>query len=465
MDLNSCKYVYLIGIGGIGMSALARYFNSKGLCVYGYDKNKSEISVDLEGEGMKIHYILSKQQIPKVIQNALPEEILVVYTPAISKENLEYRFFYEKGCVLYKRAEILGMISENKFTIAIAGTHGKTTTSTILAHILNHAGIKSTAFLGGISKNYNSNLLLSENDNLLIVEADEYDRSFLYLKPDIAIITSLDSDHMDIYQTKENMKDAYIQFCSGIKEKGILLVEESINIDFNFLENISKFTYSSNNEADFYANNIYISEEKMKFNLVFRENKLSDVCVKSKDISFILPGIHNVSNVVAASAISFCLGLELDNIVKGIESFKGVNRRFDILINTNKLVFIDDYAHHPEEVKATIKATKNFFPNRDITVVFQPHLYSRTKNHADDFALSLSLANQLILMEVYPARETPIPGVSSEMLLSLCSNINKEICSYKDLPGLLKQKEIDVLLTLGAGDISNLVAPIKQILN
>lgn len=466
MNLDLYKHIYLIGVGGIGMSALARYFNSKGKMVYGYDKVKSELCIELETEGINIHYSDDVYEIPEPIKNAGFNDILVIYTPAISSENKELSFFTNKGFKVYKRAEVLGMISKQSFTIAVAGTHGKTTTSTILAHILKQGGKESTAFLGGISRNYNTNLLLADKGNILIVEADEYDRSFLQLHADIAIITSVDADHLDVYENKEDLEKAFVQFATQIKQKGLLLVEESVSIDFPVPEDGAKLTYSATKNADYYAENIKVKDGKMNFDL-----KALDIMPgmsyeqKQEGLEFILPGIHNVSNSIAASAVSCYLGLGCKDIAKGLATFKGINRRFDVHLSTSKVAYVDDYAHHPEEVSATIGAAKQLFPQRDLTVVFQPHLFSRTQDFANEFASSLVGANDLILLDIYPAREKPITGVDSQMLLALCTNPIKEVCSKEELLAVLKNKELDVLLTLGAGDIGTLVEPIKHLLN
>jgi UDP-N-acetylmuramate--alanine ligase len=466
MNLDLYKHIYLIGIGGIGMSALARYFNAKGKNVCGYDKAQSTLCKQLENEGIKIHYNDEVENIPQIIRNATYNEILVIYTPAIAKQNAELNFFSDKGFKLHKRAEVLGMISKQSYTIAVAGTHGKTTTSAILAHILQNAGKQTTAFLGGISKNYNTNLLLAEKGDILIVEADEYDRSFLQLQPDIVIITSVDVDHLDIYKNKEDLHVAFKQFVSQIKQKGVLLAEESIAIDFAVPEAGAKLSYSASTKADYYAENIKVKEGKMVFDMIALDvTPGMNSEKKQEDLELILPGIHNVSNAVAAAAAACYLGLSFEDITQGLSTFKGIKRRFDVHINSKNLVYVDDYAHHPKEVSSTINATKQLFPDREITVIFQPHLFSRTKDFAQDFAESLSLANQLILLDIYPARELPIEEVNAKMLLDLCTNPKKETCSKEELLKVLEQEELDVLLTLGAGDIDTLVEPIKHLLN
>ncbi len=458
MNLELYKYVYFIGIGGIGMSALARYFNAKGKYVVGYDQINSDLSIALESEGIMISYLDKVSSIPNVIQNAKFNDILVIYTPAITEKNQIFSFFQDKKYKVFKRAEILGLISKQLFTIAVAGTHGKTTTSAMLAHILKKSGKETTAFLGGISRNYNTNLLMAERGDILIVEADEYDRSFLQIFPDIAIITSVSADHLDIYEDEEDLNLAFIQFASQVKEKGLLLFEESIDIDFPVPDEGVRFCYSAKNRADYFSENIRVQNGKMIFDMVALEKKQSNIMLD-------MPGTHNISNAVAATAVAFYLGLSFDAVASGLKTFKGVNRRFDKHIDTDKMVYIDDYAHHPEEVSATIVATKQLYPQRELIVVFQPHLFSRTKDFANEFAVSLEEADDLVLLDIYPAREKPIVGVSSQMILDLCSNSNKEVCSKDQLLSVLEKKNIDILLTLGAGDISTLVQPIKHMLN
>ena len=466
MNLDLYKKIYLIGVGGIGMSALARYFNAKGKSVFGYDKVKSDLCITLQKEGIQIDYEDSALDIPQEIIRSKVSETLVIYTPAIPEENQIFKFFINKEFNIFKRAEVLGMISKKVFTIAIAGTHGKTTTSTMLAHILYQSGYEVTAFLGGISRNYNTNLLLADKANMLIVEADEFDRSFLQIHADIAVITSVGIDHFDVYKDKRDLDLAFIQFVSQIKDKGLLLVEESIDIDFPKYSSIKKINYSVVKKADYFAENIRVKDARMVFDIMISDKieRFSTQKIR-KNIELHMPGVHNVSNAVAATVVAFNLGLTFNDIVNGIVTFKGVNRRFDKLIDTKELVYIDDYAHHPEEVSATICTTKKLYPLREILVVFQPHLYSRTKKLAKDFALSLQGADDLVLLDIYPAREKPISGINSQMLLDLCDNQKKELCSKDELLFVLERKSIDVLLTLGAGDIGSLVQPIKHMLN
>ena len=464
MNLNLYQNIYLIGVGGIGMSALARYFNLQGKNVFGYDKVRSDLCIQLEGEGINIHYKDEPSDIPDKIKQQ-HNKVLIIYTSAISNENKIFLFFQNQGCKIFKRAKILGIISKQMFTIAIAGTHGKTTTSTMLAHILKESGKEITAFLGGISRNYNTNLLFSEKENILIVEADEYDKSFLEIYADVAIITSIDADHLDFYQNKSSLDLAFKQFVSQIKPKGLLLVEESIKLDFAFADEQRLFTYSANDCADYYAQNIRSENGDMLFDMIILDEISGSTKQYQKGIQLSMPGIHNISNAIAASAVAHCLGIAYNEIVKGLNSFVGINRRFDKHIDTSALVYIDDYAHHPAEIGATINATKQLYPFRELIVVFQPHLFSRTRDFANDFALSLQAADDLVLLDIYPAREKPINGITSKTILDLCNNTKKELCSKNELLSILENKNIDVLLTLGAGDISSLVQPIKHMLN
>ncbi|MEC9209493.1 MAG: UDP-N-acetylmuramate--L-alanine ligase [Bacteroidota bacterium] len=465
MNIDSYKHIYLIGVGGIGMSALARYFNAKGKNVSGYDKERSDLCIELEEEGINIHYTDESSAIPESLRNSADNNILIIYTPAIPQENQIFSFFRNQGFEILKRSEVLGMISKQSFTIAIAGTHGKTTTSTMLAHILEQAGKETTAFLGGISRNYKTNLLLAEKGNILIVEADEYDRSFLQIHADVAIITSVEADHLDIYKNKSDLDLAFKQFASQVKEEGLLLVEESIALDFPVPNRGVRLIYSANTKADYFVENIRVINGKMIFDMILDRSIHKAEKEVQKDIELQMPGVHNISNAVAASAVAFYLGLTCDDIVEGLATFKGIIRRFDKHIDTEELVYIDDYAHHPEEVSATIDTTKQLYPSRDLLVVFQPHLFSRTKDFINEFAASLQRADDLVLLNIYPAREKPIAGINSQALLDLCNNTKKELCSKDELLSVLGKKNLDVLLTLGAGDIGTLVRPIKHMLN
>lgn len=466
MNLNSYKYIFFLGIGGIGMSALARYFNAKGKQVFGYDKQKSELCCQLEIEGIQIIYNEKEKDLPKLIFNAKQNEILLIYTPAISSDNILLNFFRLKKIRIFKRAEVLGLISKYLYTIAIAGTHGKTTTSTMLAHILHHNRKDVVAFLGGISSNYNTNFLMSEKSDLMIVEADEFDRSFLHLHPDIAIITSISADHLDVYDDIDDLFLAFHQFASQVKNKGFLLIENSIDYTFPIPSDGIQLKYSAENKkSNIYVD--YVEQRKHQFYFKVKSNKNINHTFKETTnlIGINMPGIHNISNALSASVVASYLGLSEFEINNAFSTFKGINRRFQKHIDNEKVVYIDDYAHHPNEVKATIRAVRDIYPLRKLTVVFQPHLYSRTRDFAKDFAESLSYVDELILLDIYAAREKPIAGITSKTLLRLCNNNNKTLCSKQNLLSFLKQSNLDVLLTLGAGDIGSLAKPIKSILN
>ena len=465
MNLDLYKHIYLLGIGGIGMSALARYFNAQGIQVSGYDKSKTTLTEKLEKEGIAIHYKDDISQISDEVKEAKFAEILVIYTPAIDENNTEFHFFKEKGIIPLKRSEVLGIITRQSFTIAIAGTHGKTTTAALLTHILKNSEIDCTAFLGGVSKDFNSNLILAEKGNIVIVEADEYDRSFLSLYPDVAVITSIDEDHLDIYENKKSLEIAFQKFASQVKQKGFLLVQAGVQTEFEKPEEGALVSYSATEKADYYASNIGISNNKTKFDIGVLDI-LPGMAYKKKITNLLIdmPGKHNIENVLAASAVACFLGATCDNVEKAIGSFKGIKRRFEIHLHNDKMTFIDDYAHHPKEVKVTIQAVKELYEGKKVMVIFQPHLFSRTQDFADEFAESLSLSDELILLEIYPAREKPIDGVTSQMLAEKCT-IKNEVCSKEQLLSVLEKKDFEVLLTMGAGDISTLVQPIKEFYN
>ncbi|MEC8274113.1 MAG: UDP-N-acetylmuramate--L-alanine ligase [Bacteroidota bacterium] len=460
MNINLVEHIYFVGIGGIGMSALARYFNAKGKKVSGYDNTPSPITDALTAEGISLHF--DENHIPKDIKDAYFQSVLIVYTPAVSQDSPQLSFFESKKWTVLKRAELLGVITEDAYTIAVAGTHGKTTTSCILAHILKYSDIHCTAFLGGISSNYNTNLILSESGNIVVVEADEYDRSFLKLYPDISIITSLDADHLDIYNDVENMKNTFKIFASNTKQNGMLLVNKSIDVDFEAPFDVSLMTYSSTVRADNKAFNLRIEEGSQYFDANFKEIMPGQVYeYELKDIQLQLPGKHNVENAIAAIVVASFLGAKSEKIKAAIKDFKGVKRRYDLHAK-GKYVYVDDYAHHPEEIKATLEATKELFPEKKITVVFQPHLYSRTRDFAVEFGDSLSLADEVLLLDIYPAREMPIEGVNSEMLLNKVVDCEKSLLKKSDLVEELTNPKREILLTLGAGDIDQFVEPLKH---
>ena len=452
MNLNQYKNIYFIGIGGIGMSALARYFNNKEVNIFGYDQTSSDLCLQLEQEGMRIHYT---EEINDLFSK---EDTLIVYTPAIPESNLELTHFRKDNYTILKRSELLGKITENHFTIAVAGTHGKTTTSTMISHILHNSDIDTTAFLGGISSNYNSNVILGSENSIVVVEADEFDKSFLTLNPDIAIITSVDADHLDIYGTKENLLSTFTRFTDNIKRGGTLFLEENIDSTLVCREDIKLIKYSTKSTTNCTANNLQIKNNSISFDVKLMEKNITGFCLN-------MGGEYNVSNALAAISVSNLLDLDKDKIKEGVSSFKGIRRRFETQISNKNIVFIDDYAHHPKEISESITAVKKMYPNREVTVVFQPHLYSRTSYFIDEFASSLSLADNLLLLEIYAAREQKINGVSSSVLLEKCKNNQKELTDLISVVDVVKKKKIDVLLTLGAGDISTIVEPLKNILS
>lgn len=450
MNLNNIHNYYFLGIGGIGMSALARYFHSQGKFVCGYDKTNTNLTKELIQEGIEIHFEDNIELISEHVKTK-KENSVVIYTPAIPNNNKELIFFKENNFELHKRAAVLGFITKQYKTYAVAGTHGKTTTSSLLAHIFQTAGEQPTAFLGGITKNYNTNLLLNKNSETIIVEADEYDRSFLTLHPEIAVITSVDADHLDVYGNKKYVEESYELFAQQVRNRIILKDTVASKIKTN----ITTLTYSlQNTESDYYATNIEIINGNYHFDLK-TPNKIF------KNLSLGLAGLHNVENAVAASAIATEKGVEEKHIADALKTFSGVKRRFDYQIKNDRIIYIDDYAHHPEELKATISSARKMFPNKKITGIFQPHLYSRTRDFSDEFAKSLDLLDECILLDIYPARELPIEGVSSEMLLHKMNIKNKSLIDKKRVVEELKNKELEILITMGAGDIDTLVEPIK----
>ncbi len=453
MNSTNSNIIYFLGVGGIGMSALARYYIAQGYRVYGYDKTKTELTIELEQEGIKIHYEEDVELLEKLFSE--DARYIICYTPAIPKDNKEFVYFQENGFKLYKRSEVLGLITQNYFTIAIAGTHGKTTTSSMVAHILNSCGVNCIAFLGGISLNFNSNLLLNDKAKTVVVEADEYDRSFLTLSPDIALITSLDSDHVDIYGQHSEMQNAYKAFAEKIKPNGKLITKKQYLDVFSEVEDIDFATYSLDEEANTYATRLSI----------FDGAYYTDIESESKNTYHIkigLPGIHNVENALGAFAIAQTLGIDEEDIKNALATYKGVKRRFEYHIKSKNLVYIDDYAHHPSELKVCIQSVRELYPNKKITGVFQPHLYSRTRDFVGEFAESLSLLDELILLDIYPARELPIEGITSQVIADKVTISEKAVVKKENLIVYLQNRELDVLLTLGAGDIDTLINPIKE---
>lgn len=448
-DITTIKKVYFIGIGGIGMSALARYFKAQGKEVSGYDRTETPLTKQLVEEGIPVHYNEDVDQAPK-------DAGLVVYTPAIPAQHAELVFYQQNNYPLYKRSDVLGLITNSSFNICVAGTHGKTTISTMIAHILRHSGYGCNAFLGGISVNYDTNFW-SDKNNVCVVEADEYDRSFLKLSPDIAIITSMDADHLDIYGTEEAMEDAFIEFSGKLKPGGLLLSKFGLKRGSE-LKAPDHQTYSVQNEsADIYGSNIRLQQGSYEFDVMMKDFMLDDVKLN-------MGGMHNVENSIAAIAVARKLNIEPKKIKDAVADFKGVKRRFEYIIKTKELVFVDDYAHHPEELKALITGAKALFSNMHCTVVFQPHLYTRTRDLAQEFAKVLDLADEVILLPIYPARELPIDGVNSNMILDRMYNDNKNLMGKDELLNWIKTHEVQLIITAGAGDIDTIVQPLKKIL-
>jgi len=460
--LEGVKTVYFIGIGGIGMSAIARYFHAKGMSVAGYDKAKTVLTTALEAEGIAIHYSEDLNAVPK-------DADLVVYTPAVPKDHAELVYYQNNGYKVVKRSDVLQAISADSFNICVAGTHGKTTISTMIAHILRYTGYGCNAFLGGIAANYNTNFWSSEND-VCVIEADEYDRSFLKLSPNIAVITAMDADHLDIYGDEASMQDAFVAFGNKLKKEGILFSKFGLQ-RMKEVQADRKQTYSLQNDvADVFATAIRIKEGGYEFDVRLSNTVLSNVELR-------VGGMHNVENAIVAIAVANDLEIEAEKIKEAVAAFKGVNRRFEYVIAPVKQqeggyvqpVLIDDYAHHPEELRPLLKSVRSLFPQRVLTVVFQPHLFSRTKDFADGFGEVLSIADNVILLPVYPARELPMEGVTSELILNKISAESKQILTKEEMLNWMKEHELnkefgEVIVMAGAGDIDALVQPVKQIL-
>jgi len=448
MELKNIHSVYFIGIGGIGMSALARFYLSKGITVGGYDKVCTPLTESLVEEGATISYDDVLGNIADTFKNT--ETTLIVYTPAIPSSHVGYNYFKGNGFNIVKRSELLGLITDELFTVGVAGTHGKTTTSSIVTHVLSNSCLPVNAFLGGISSNLNSNFLINENAETVVVEADEYDRSFLTLSPNIAIVTSMDADHLDIYGEHSYLTESFERYVSKLPADGILIKRKGLTV-----QHVNTVEYAVNEEADYYATNINIENGEYHFDIVTPKETITDVVLG-------MPGLHNVENAIAAVAVGIELKVSVDLIVAALKSFKGVKRRFEYHIKNDDVVYIDDYAHHPVELKACINSVREMYPAKKITGVFQPHLFSRTRDFADDFAKSLDLLDEVLLLDIYPARELPIEGVSSSMLLSKITNDCKELLSKEELVESIVDRKLEVLLTLGAGDIDELIEPIKK---
>ncbi len=471
-NINDISSAYFIGIGGIGMSALARFFHRKGVKVSGYDKTATPLTDELEAEGMVIRFEEDVEAIPKDVD-------VVVYTPAIPKNHTELQYYQNSAIPVLKRSEVLALVTKDTFTIAVAGSHGKTTVTSMIAHILEQAGYGCTAFVGGIMVNYNSNYLSGRTD-VIVVEADEYDRSFLRLHPNVAVITAVDTDHLDIYGTEAGVQEAFRLFAEQLKENGLLVAKEGISIlpDLEVKGRITTYDLQSQT-ADFHNRQISILGGAYIFELHTPANRYAQLALN-------IGGLHNVENAIAAIAVAENLGIEGQAIAEALATFKGIKRRFeyiiqpkpkraaialseseeggveDIEVKRNRVVMIDDYAHHPEELRALLSSVRDLYPDKKITAIFQPHLYSRTKDLAEGFGKSLSLADEVILLDIYPAREKPMEGVTSKLILDKITIEKKSICSKSEILKQLEGREFEVLLTVGAGDISDLVKPIKE---
>ena len=448
------ELIYFVGIGGIGMSNLARYFMSQGKRVAGYDRVETPLTRALVAEGAHIHYEDNLQFIPDEFLDK--DSTLVVYTPAIPASHSELQYFRQNGFTLMKRAQVLGEITKTSDAVCIAGTHGKTTVSSMIAHLLRQSTVDCNAFLGGILKNYGTNLLLSHKSNITVAEADEYDRSFHWLRPWIAVITSADPDHLDIYGTPEAYRESFEHFTSLIRPDGYLILKKGAPVTPRVNSGVKIFTYSET-EGDYHAENIRIGGGEIVFDYVSPSGKITD-------ISLGVPVKVNIENAVAAIASAQLCGVAPDEIRAAMRTFGGAKRRFDFLLKTPNLVFIDDYAHHPNELTASIQSIRQLYPDKKVTGVFQPHLYTRTRDFVDEFAQSLSLLDDVVLLDIYPAREEPIEGITSQIVFDKITSKHKTLLKKAELTGFLKNKELEVLVTLGAGDIERLLPEIKEML-
>lgn len=455
MNVNTLKAVYFIGAGGIGMSALVRYFLSKGKKVAGYDRTPSELTQKLNEEGAAIHYEENTALIPDDFKQ--PETTLIIYTPAIPANHQELTYFRENGFEIQKRAQVLGMLTRTERGMCVAGTHGKTTTSTMAAHLLHQSHVTCNAFLGGISKNYGTNLLLSDKSDLVVIEADEFDRSFHWLTPYATVITATDSDHLDIYGTHEAYVESFRKYTSLIRPDGYLIIKKGIDLQPDVQPRVTVYTYS-NDEGDFHAENIRIANGEITFDFISPLGNIADIRLG-------VPVYVNIENGVAAMALAQIGGATAEEIRTAMATFQGVDRRFDFKIKNDRIVLLSDYAHHPAEIRQSVTSIRTLYPDKKITAIFQPHLYTRTRDFYKEFADSLSLLDEVILLDIYPAREQPIPGITSQLIYdNLRPGIEKCLCKKEDLLDLLKNKHLEVLITLGAGDIDNYIPQISELL-
>lgn len=454
--MNHFKYIYFLGIGGIGMSALARWFRVNGYEVAGYDKTPTVLTDALQAEGMAVHFTEDVGQIPAHFRQN-QAQTLVVYTPAVPKTHAEYIYLSENGFTIQKRSQVLGLLAGRMKTVAVAGTHGKTTTSSMVAHILRHAGVNCAAFLGGITQNYGTNFLLNEpaddlSEVVCVVEADEFDRSFLTLFPHLAIVTSTDADHLDIYGDKEAVLQSFGAFVSQIDANGVFFQKEGLSLTDKTKAEVRGYSLET---GHYYSHNLRIDAACFVFDLVHPAGIIAD-------IRMTMPGFHNVENAIAAGAVALALGLSEEAIRNGLNSYRGVKRRFEYILQTKDSIFIDDYAHHPAEVRAFLSSVKALYPDQELTVVFQPHLFSRTRDFADEFAESLSIADHVWVLDIYPARESPIDGVTSELIVRNVRSKTASLCTKDQLVGIVREKKPSLLVTIGAGDIDKLLPLLKE---
>ncbi|HET8860517.1 UDP-N-acetylmuramate--L-alanine ligase [Marivirga sp.] len=460
MKIKNLHSAYFIGIGGIGMSALARWFHHNGVQVYGYDKTSTKLTTQLEGEGISIHFEDEIDKMPDFVFEP-SKKVLIVYTPAIPKDHKGFNYLKEKGISIYKRSEVLGKLTEGMFTVAVAGTHGKTTTSSMIAHLLKSGKKDIAGFLGGITNNYDTNMVMNQGDYkkaIIVVEADEFDRSFLTLKPNIAVVTSTDADHLDIYGKLEELKKSFSVFLENVNPKGQIYIKDGLWEDIASKKIKASPTEYGLNAGGIRALNVQVKDAKFVFDVT-----LHDTVIKGFQLS--VPGFHNVENAVVAIAIAHQLGLNDKEILEGIKTYSGVKRRFEYVIQRENFIFIDDYAHHPSEIKAMLTSVRALYPGKKVSVLFQPHLYSRTRDFAVEFSQSLSLADEVMLLDIYPARELPIEGVSSDILLESIQVDEKYKVEKDTIIEYLSNRELEVFITMGAGNIDQLVEPLKNMFN
>lgn len=454
--MNQFKYIYFLGIGGIGMSALARWFRVNGYEVAGYDKTPTALTDMLQNEGMAVHFTEDVEQIPAHFR-AAPAQTLVVYTPAVPKAHAEYTYLSENGFTIQKRSQVLGLLAGRMKTVAVAGTHGKTTTSSMVAHILRHAGVNCAAFLGGITQNYGTNFLLNEpaedlSQVVCVVEADEFDRSFLTLFPHLAIVTSTDADHLDIYGDKDAVLHSFGAFVSQIDANGIFFQRDGLSLADKTKAEVRAYSLQA---GHYHSQNLRIEEACFVFDLVYPGGVVAD-------IRMAVPGFHNVENAIAAGAVALELGLSGEQIHAGLNSYRGVKRRFEYVVKTDEVILIDDYAHHPAEVQAFLSSVKALYPDRELTAIFQPHLFSRTRDFADEFAESLSIADHVLVLDIYPARELPIEGITSAIIVQNIKSKTANLCTKDELVDVVRERKPSLLVTIGAGDIDQMLPMLRD---